>query len=34
MFDKTEKVSRHIFHLIWELANKDEAIRLRDDLEK
>lgn len=34
MFDKTEKVSRHIFHLIWELANKDEAISLRDDLEK
>jgi hypothetical protein len=27
-FEKMEKVGRHIFHLTWDLANRDEAIRV------
>ena len=27
-FDKMSKISRHIFHLIWELANREEAIEV------
>ncbi len=28
LFDKYEQVTRHIFHLIWELANRQERIRV------
>lgn len=27
-FDKMAKIGRHIFHLIWELANRDDAIQV------
>jgi hypothetical protein len=31
MFPKMEKVGRHTFHLIWELANREEAITVTVD---
>lgn len=34
MFDKTAKVGQHIFHLVWELANRDARISLRTDLKE
>ena len=27
-FEKMSKIGRHIFHLVWELANRDEAIKV------
>ena len=26
MFPKMEKIGRHVFHLIWDLANRDKRI--------
>jgi len=34
MFPKMEKVGRHIFHLVWDLANRDERIRVTVDPEE
>lgn len=31
MFPKMEKVARHIFQLVWELANREESIRLNEN---
>lgn len=28
MFDKMEKIGQHIFHLVWELANREERINV------
>jgi Zn-dependent M28 family amino/carboxypeptidase len=28
MFDKTAKIGQHIFHLVWDLANREERIRV------
>ncbi len=34
MFPKMEKVGRHIFHLIWDLANREDRIRVTEEFEE
>lgn len=34
MFEKMEKISRHIFQLIWELANREERIKVDGEIIK
>ncbi len=34
MFPKMEKLGRHVFHLVWELANQEDKIRVTVENEK
>ena len=32
-FDKIEKITRLVFHTAWEIANRDERLKLKEGIE-